>query len=49
MKAITIRFTDEQYEALKKASKKDERSINKFVTIAVDERVEKIEKLSSNS
>jgi len=41
MKAITIRFTDEEYEALKNASNRDERSINKFVVIAVKESVKK--------
>ena len=41
-KHITIRFTDEEYEeyeALKKASTKDERSINKYVVLAVKEKV----------
>jgi len=39
MKSITIRFTDEEYEALKKASVRDDRSINKYVVLAVKEKV----------
>ena len=41
MKSITIRFTDEQYEALKKASNKVKRSINNYVVVAVEEKVDK--------
>ena len=39
MKSITIRFKDEDYEALKKASKSDLRSINSYVVIAVAKAV----------
>ena len=39
MKAITIRFPKEVYEALKEASKKDNRSINNYVVVAVEEKM----------
>ena len=39
MKSISIRFTDEQKEALEKASKADGRSINSFVVKAVGEKI----------
>ena len=41
MVSITIRFTDEEHNALKKASIKDERSLNKFVVLAVKEKIKR--------
>ena len=40
MKSITIRFPKEVYEALKEDSKKDNRSINNYVVVAVKDKIE---------